>query len=97
MSPKEIHDDFIKPLVKKWAAEFRRGRDSVEDYEQSGYVKEVTTDEDVQPVHSLIMCDREEACMKQLDKVAQVLGQFSLFWDSSIYLDQYLRDVQGLS
>ena len=39
MSPKEIHDDFIKTLldespfstVKKWAAEFRRGRESVED------------------------------------------------------------------
>ena len=44
MSPKEIHDDFIKTIgdefpsnstVKKWAAEFRRGRKSVEDYERS--------------------------------------------------------------
>ena len=44
MSPKEIHDDFIKTIgdefpsystVKKWAAEFRRGIKSMEDYERS--------------------------------------------------------------
>ena len=41
MSLKEIHNNFIKPLrdespsysmVKKWDAEFRRGRESMEDY-----------------------------------------------------------------
>ena len=45
LSTKEIHDDFIKTLgdespyrmVKKWAAEFRRGRESVDDYEWSGH------------------------------------------------------------
>ena len=64
MSPKEIHDDFIKTLrnkppsystVKKWATEFSRGRESVEDYERSGSHKEATIDENVALVPSLII------------------------------------------
>ena len=71
MSPKKIHDDFIEILgdespsystVKKWAAEFRRGRERVEDYEWSGCPKE-TTDENIELVQSLIMCDRRNACV----------------------------------
>ena len=62
MSTKEIHDDFIKTLrdesppysmVKEWAAEFSRRKESVEDYEQSGPPKEATTIENVQFVQSL--------------------------------------------
>ena len=67
MSQNEIHDDFIKTLkdespscimVKKWAAEFRRGNESVEDYDRSGRLKEATTDENVDFVHSLIKYNR---------------------------------------
>ena len=39
-------------MMKKWAAEFRRGRESVENYERSA-------EENVELVHSLIMCDRK--------------------------------------
>ena len=61
MSLKEIHDNFNKTLgdespsyslVKKWAAEFRRGRQSFEDYEWSGPLKEATTDKNVELVES---------------------------------------------
>ena len=67
LSMKEIHGDVIitlgdkSPLysiVKKWAAEFRRGRESMENYEWSGCPKEATTDVNVELVHSWIMCDR---------------------------------------
>ena len=49
----EIYEDFVKTLgdespsyslVKKRVAEFRRGRESVADYEQSGCPEETTID-----------------------------------------------------
>ena len=57
----------------------------VEGYEQSGHTKEATTDENVELVHSLIMCDR-----RSLRNIARQTG-------ISFGLDQYLRDVKGLS
>ena len=48
--------------VKKWAAEFRRGRESLEDYERSRHSKEAPTDENIELVHSLIMCGRRRLC-----------------------------------
>ena len=74
----EIHDDFIKTLgdesasyimVEKWAAELRR-KESVEGYEWSGRPKEATTDENVELVHSLIMCDRR----RSLRDIARQIG-----------------------
>ena len=63
MSRKEIQDDFIKALgnvsllfysmAKKWAAEFGRGSECMEDYEQSGCPKVATTDKNIELVHSL--------------------------------------------
>ena len=67
MSPTEFHDDSVKTLgdeppsysmVKKWSAKFRRGRESMEDYIRSGCPKETTTDENIELLHCLIMCDR---------------------------------------
>ena len=67
-TPKEIHEDFMKILEnessshstvkKKWAAELKRGRDSIEDDARSGHSKDSTTDENVEIVHNLVMCGR---------------------------------------
>ena len=64
----EIHEEFMETLgkespsfstVKKWATEFKRGRESVEDDGRSGRSKDATTDENVKVVHTLVMCDRK--------------------------------------
>ena len=69
MPPKEIYEDLMETLgkespsystVKKWAAEFKRGRESVEDDEWSGRPKDATADENVMVVHTLIVCDRRQ-------------------------------------
>ena len=43
---------------KKWAAEFKMGRESVEDDGWSGRLKHDTTNENIKVVHTLVMCDR---------------------------------------
>ena len=64
--PKEIHDDFMETLgkespsystVKRWAAEFKRDREIVEDDGRSGRPKDANADENVKVVHTLVMCD----------------------------------------
>ena len=75
-------------MVKKWAAEFRKGRERVEDYKWFGCPIDATTDIHVELVHSLIMCDSRRSLHAK---------QIGMFGGSSVYLDRYLRDVQGLS
>jgi hypothetical protein len=67
MSPKETHEDFMDTLwkkspsystVKKWAAEFKRGRKSIGDDERSWRSNEATNDETAEAVHDLVMCNR---------------------------------------
>ena len=55
-------------ILKKWAAEFRRGRESVEDYDRSERHEEATTDENIELVVSL--CDRR----RSLHDIARQIG-----------------------
>ena len=59
MPPKEVHEDFIKKLgkespsfitAKKWAAEFKRVRESVDDDGRPGSPKDATADENAKVV-----------------------------------------------
>ena len=63
---KEIHEDMIQILVenspsnvtvKKLAAEFKQGRDSTEDDSQSSHSKALTTDEQVDTIHCILLDD----------------------------------------
>ena len=67
LTPKEIHSKFIKvyevsspsfSTIKKWAAEFKRGRNSLEDDPREGRPKSATTPEIIEQVYDMILDDR---------------------------------------
>ena len=76
--PKGIHEDFIETLgnespyitVKKWAAEFKRGRESVGDDGRPGRLKDASPDENVNLLHTLVMCDKR----RDLQSIASEVG-----------------------
>jgi L-ribulose-5-phosphate 3-epimerase UlaE len=64
--PKEIHSKFIKVYVdfspsfstiKEWAAEFERGRTSLEDDPREGHPKSATTPDIIEQVHNMVLGD----------------------------------------
>ena len=66
---KEIHEDFMETFgkespsystVKKWVAEFKRGKESVEDDGRSGRPKNATADENVKVIHTMAMCEQRD-------------------------------------
>ena len=82
MPPKEIHEDFMDTLwkaspyttVKKWAAEFKRGRESVEGDGWFGRPKDASADENVKVVHTLVVCDRRQDLPSLASKVGISFG-----------------------
>ncbi|XP_030588657.1 histone-lysine N-methyltransferase SETMAR-like [Archocentrus centrarchus] len=66
LAPKDIHADMVATLgddapalstVQKWAAEFKRGRESLEDDQRSGRPVTATTRENIDRVHHMVMDD----------------------------------------
>ena len=74
-------------MVKKWAAELRRGRESLEDYKQSACPKEATTDKNVELVHNLIMCDRRTSLCDTARQIGICFGT----------VQSTLTDILGMS
>ncbi|XP_078671015.1 histone-lysine N-methyltransferase SETMAR-like [Branchiostoma floridae x Branchiostoma belcheri] len=67
MTPKEIHEDMMKTFgddcpsystVKKWAASFKRGKESFRDEPRSGRPKTGTSDDQVEAIHRMVVKDR---------------------------------------
>ena len=56
--------------MAKWAAKCKRGRKSIEDDARSGRPKDATTDENVEIVHNLVMCDSR----RDLRSIASEVG-----------------------
>ena len=64
LTPNEIHSKFIKvygdafpsfSTIKKWAAEFKRGRTSLENDPREGRPKSATTPEIIEQVHDMVI------------------------------------------
>jgi len=67
LTSNEMHSKFIKvygysspsfSTIKKWAAEFKRGRTSLEDIHVKDVQKSATTPEIIEQVHNLLLDDR---------------------------------------
>jgi transposase len=68
LTPNEIHLKFIKvygdsspsfSTIKKWAAEFNRGRTSIGDDPGGGRPKSATTPEIIEQVHDMVLDNRQ--------------------------------------
>ena len=67
LTPKDIHADMVATLgdtapsyatVKRWAALFKMGRESLEDDDRCGRPLTATTEENISHVHRIVMGDR---------------------------------------
>lgn len=79
LTPKEIHPKLTKvygdsapsmSTVKKWAAEFKRGRTSLEDDPREGRPKTATTPETIEKVHDIVLDDRRV----KVSEIAEAVG-----------------------
>ena len=66
LTPNDIHNDMVATLgkdapsyatVKRWVAEFKRGRQSLEDDPRPGRLVTATTPEMVNKVHDIVMTE----------------------------------------
>jgi len=79
LTPNEIHLKFINvygdsspsfPTIKKWAAEFKRGRTGLEDDPRKGRPKSATTPEIIEQVHDTVLDDRQ----MKVREIAETIG-----------------------
>jgi histone-lysine N-methyltransferase SETMAR len=79
LTPNEIYSKFIKfygdfspsfSTTKKWAAEYKRGRTSLEDDPREGRPKSATTPEIFEQVHDMLLDDRR----MKMREIAETIG-----------------------
>ena len=79
LTPNEIHSKFINvygdsspsfSTIKKWDAEFKRGRTSLEDDPREGRSKSATAPEIIKQVHDMVSHDRR----MKVREIAETIG-----------------------
>jgi len=79
LMPNEMHSKFIKvygdssPLfstIKKWAAKFKHGCISLQDYPREGCPKSATTPEIIEQVHGMVLDDQQ----MKVREIAETIG-----------------------
>jgi transposase len=79
LTPNKTHSKFIKvygdcsasfSTIKKWAAEFKRGRTSLEDDPLEGRPKSATTPDIIEQVHDMVLDDRR----MKVREIAETIG-----------------------
>jgi transposase len=79
LTPNEIHSKFTKvygdsspsfSTIMKWAAEFKRGRTSIEDDLREGRPKSAATPEIIKQVHDMVLDDRR----MKVREIAETIG-----------------------
>ena len=79
LTPYEIYLKFIKvygdsslsfSTIKKWAAEFKRGRTSLEDDPRKGRPKSATIPEIIEQVYDMVLDDRQ----MKVREIAETIG-----------------------
>jgi histone-lysine N-methyltransferase SETMAR len=78
-TPNEIHSRLVKvygdsslsfSTIQKWAAEFKRGRTSLEDDQREGLPKSATTPEIIEQVHDMVLDDGR----MKVREIAETIG-----------------------
>jgi histone-lysine N-methyltransferase SETMAR len=81
-----MHSKFIKvyedsspsfSTIKKWAAEFKRGRTSLEDDPREGRTKSATTPEIIEQVRDMVLDDRR----MKVREIAESIGTYKNVYD----------------
>jgi histone-lysine N-methyltransferase SETMAR len=79
LTPNDIHSKFIKvygdsapsfSTIKNWAAEFKRGRTSLEDDPREGRPKSATTPEIIEELHDMVLDYRR----MKVGEIAETIG-----------------------
>jgi histone-lysine N-methyltransferase SETMAR len=79
LTPKEVHSKFVEvygdsspsfSTIKKWAAQFKRGRTSLEVDPREGRLKSATTPEIIEQVHDMLSDDRR----MKVREIAETIG-----------------------
>jgi len=98
LTPNEIHSKLKKvygdsspsfSTIKKWAAEFKSGRISLEDDPRAGRPKSATTPEIVEQVHDMVLDDRRM-------KVCEIVETISISKERVGYILHEELDIKKL-